>query len=69
MKTLFKLKDPCIHPASKIYKVFICGEIYIRETNHNVEARWKEHNTSLDKSNPLKHISGHQNHIFTWSII
>ena len=70
MKTLFKLKDPCIHPASKIYKgVFICGEIYIREINHNVETRWKEHNTSLDKSNPSKHISSHQNHIFTWSII
>ena len=30
MKTPFKLKDPCIHPACKIYKgVCICGETYI----------------------------------------
>ena len=69
MKTLFKLKDPCIHPACKIYKgVCICGETYIGETIHNV-TRWKEHNTPLDKSNPSKHINSHLDHIFTWSII
>ena len=70
MKTLFKLKDPCIHPACKIYKgVCICGETYIGETIRNVETRWKEHNTPSDKSNPSKHINSHLDHIFTWSII
>ena len=40
MKTLFKHKDPCIHPACKIYKgVCTCGEIYIGETVRNVEIR------------------------------
>ena len=38
MKTPFKLKGPCIHPACKIYKsVCICGETYMGETIHNVE--------------------------------
>ena len=36
-KTLFKLKDPCIHPACNVYKgVCIRGETYIRETIRNV---------------------------------
>ena len=70
MKTLFKLKDPCIHPAYKIYKgVCICGETCIGETVRNVETRWKEHNTPSDKSNPSEHINNHLDHIFTWSII
>ena len=56
MKTPFKLKDPCIHPACKIYKsVCICGETYMGETIHNVETRWKEHNTPSGKLNPWKH--------------
>ena len=68
MKTFFKFKDPCIHPACKIYKgVCICVETYIRETI--VETRWKEYNTPSDKSNPSKHINRHLDHIFTWSII
>ena len=70
MKTLFKLKDSCIHPACKIYKgVCICGEKYTEETIQNVETRWKEHNIPSDKSNLSKHISNHIDHIFTWSII
>ena len=54
MKIPFKLRDPWIHPACKIYKgVFICGQIYIKETIHNVETRWKEHNnTPSEKSRP-----------------
>ena len=40
MKTLFKLKDPCIHPACKIYTgICICGETHIGGTIRNVEAR------------------------------
>ena len=51
MKTLFKLKDPYIHSACKIYKgVCICGETYIGETIRNVKTGWKEHNTPSDKS-------------------
>ena len=70
MKTLFKPKDPCIHPACKVYKrVCICGETYIGETIRNVEIRWKEHNTASHKSNPSKHINSHLDHTFTWSII
>ena len=70
MKTLFKLKDPCIHPACKIYKgVCICGETYIRETIRNVETGWKEHNTSSHKSSSLKHINSHLDYIFSWLII
>ena len=70
MKTLSKPKDPCIHPACKVYKrVCICGETYIRETIRNVETRWKEHNTASHKSNPSKHINSHLDHTFTWSII
>ena len=70
MKTLFKLKGPCIHPACKIYKgVCTCGETYIVEIFRNVGARWKEHNPPSDKSNPLKHINNHIDQICTWSII
>ena len=70
MKFFFKLKDPCIHPAFKIYKgVCTCGETYIGETIRNVEIRWKEHNIPSDKTNPSKHINSHIDHIFTWSII
>ena len=70
IRTLFKLKDPCIHPACKIYKeVSTCGETYFGETIRNVETRWKEHNISSDKSDPSKHINSHIDHIFTWSII
>ena len=67
MKTLFKLKDSCIHRACKNYKgVCICGETYIGETIRNVETRWKEHNTPSDKSNQSKHINSHFDHVFTW---
>ena len=63
MKIPFKLKDPCIHSACKIYKgVCICGEIYIKETIHNVETRWKEHNTPSEKSSPSQHINNHGSH-------
>ena len=70
IKTLFKLKHPCIHLACKIYKgVCTCAETYIEETIRNVEIRWKEHNIPSDKSNPSKHINSHIDYIFTWSII
>ena len=39
-KTLFKLKDECVHPTYKIYHgVFSCGETYIGETIRLVETR------------------------------
>ena len=70
MKTPFKLKDLCIHPACKIDKgVCICGDTYIGEIIRNVETRWKEHNTPSDKLNPSKHINSHIDHISSWSII
>ena len=70
MRTLFKLKEPCIHPACKFYKgVCICGETYIRETIGNVETRWKEHNAPSIKLNPSKHFNSHLDLTFTRSII
>ena len=70
MKNIFKLKDPSIHSVCKTYKgVCICGETNIGEVSCNVETRWKEHNTILDKSNPSKNINSHFDHIFTWLII
>ena len=39
------------------------------ETICNVEARWKEHNTSWDKSNWSQQINSQLDYIFTWSII
>ena len=46
MKTLFNIKDPCIHPACTIHRgVYTCVETYIGETIRNVETRWNEHNT------------------------
>ena len=70
MKTLFKLKYPCIHPPSKIYKgICICGETYIGETIGKVETRWKEHNAPSDKSNLWKPINSHFYHSFAWSTI
>ena len=70
MEALFKLKDPCIHPACKLYKgVCTCGKIYTGKTIRNVETRWKDHNTPSDKSNPSKHINSHIDHTFTCSII
>ena len=39
-KTLFKLKDKCLHPVRKIYHgVYSCGETYIGITIRNVETR------------------------------
>jgi len=54
VKTLFHLKDRCIHPACKIHKgVCSCGETYVGETVRNVEVRWGEHNFPSDKTNHL----------------
>ena len=69
-KTLFRLKDPCIHPVCKIYKgVCSCGKEYIGETVRNVEMRWNEHNKPSDKSNPSKHLVNNIQHYFIWSVI
>ena len=60
MKTFFKLKDLCIHPASKVYKgVCICGETDIGETIGSVETRSKEQNRPSDKSNLAQDINSH----------
>ena len=55
MRTLFKLKEPCIHPACKFYKgVCICGETYIRETIGNVETRKKRTQCTINKIKSIK---------------
>ena len=66
----WKLKDLCIHPASKVYKgVCICGETDIGETIGNVETRSKEQNRPSDKSSLVQDINSHLDHMFTFSII
>ena len=70
IKTLFKLKNACIHPACKIYKGLCdCGETYFGVTIRNVAARWEDENPPSDKSNTWKHVNSYFDHIFTWSII
>ena len=70
IKTLFKLKDNCLHPAYKIYHgVCSCRETYIGETTTNVETRWNEHNIPSKKSNPSKHLNRNITHHFSWSVI
>ena len=57
IKILFRAKDKSLHQVCKIYKgVCSCSENYIAETIRYAEVRWDEHNNSLKKSNPLKHI-------------
>ena len=69
-KTLFKLKDKCLHPANKIYYgICSCGETYVGETIRNVETRWNEHNSPSEKSNPSKHLVRNITHSFNWKII
>ena len=70
VKTLFKVKDKSLHQACKIYKgVCSCGESYIGETIRNVEVRWDEHNNSMNKSNPSKHIKDNLDHVLNWSVL
>ena len=69
-KTLFKLKDKCLHPACKICQgVCSCIETYIWETARNVETRWNKHNMPSEKSNLLKHLNSNITHHFSWSVI
>ena len=46
-----------------------CGESHISETIRNAEVRWEEHNNSISKSNPLKHIKDNLDHVFNWSVL
>ena len=62
---MFRVKDKSLHQACKIYKSLgSSGESYIGETIRNVEVRWDEHNNSMKKSNPSKHIKDNLDHIF-----
>ena len=62
---MFRVKDKSLHQACKIYKSLGSrGESYIGETIRNVEVRWDEHNNSMKKSNPSKHIKDNLDHIF-----
>ena len=56
-----KEKKTCL----KIYEgVCSCGKICIGETIRSVEARWDEHNNSMNKSNPSKLIKDNLDHVF-----
>ena len=69
-KTLFKLKDKCLHPACKIYHGNCsCGETYIGEAIRNVETRRKEHNLPSEKSKTSKDLKNSNiAHHFSWSV-
>ena len=69
-KTLFKLKDKCLHPACKIYHGNCsCGETCIGEAIRNVETRWKEHNLPSEKSKSSKDLKNSNiAHHFSWSV-
>ena len=50
VKTLFKTKNKCLHPACKMYHgVRSCRETYIGETVRNVETKWNKHNMPSEK--------------------
>ena len=69
-KTLFKLKDNCLHQACKIYhSACSCGETYIGEIVRNVGTRWNIHNIPSEKSNPSKHLNSNITHHLSWSVI
>ena len=69
-KTLFKMKDKCLHPACKIYhSVCSCRETYIGETTRNVETRLNKHNMPSEKLNPSNHLNSNITHLFSWSVI
>ena len=69
-KKFFKLKDKCVHTASKIYHgICSCGETYIGKTIRNLETRWNEHNMPSEKSNPSKDLNSNITHHFSWSNI
>ena len=70
VKQLFPLKDRNPHPECKIYQgTCSCGEIYIGETNRNVEVRWSEHQHPNHKSEPARHLRENISHTFTWTIL
>ena len=70
LKTLFKFKGKCVHPACEIYySVYCCGQTYIGETIRNVETRWNEHTMPSNKSNPSKQLNSNITHHFSWSFI
>ena len=70
VKSLFTLKDRNLDPSCKIYKgVCSCGETYIGKTIRNVEERWSQHNYSVNKSEPAKHIADNKEYSFLWSIL
>ena len=70
LKALFKVKDKSLHQFCKIYKgACSYGEGYIGDTIRNVEVRCDEHNNSMNKSNPSKHIKDNLDHAFNWSVL
>ena len=59
-----------LHSSCKIYKgICNCEETYIGETIRNVEERWSEHNSAVNKSAPAKHLADNKEHPFFWSIL
>ena len=70
LRSLFPLKDRVIHHNNVIYKgECSCKAIYIGETKRNAITRWKEHNSSSEKSEPSKHLVQNPTHQFHWSVI
>ena len=71
IQSLFNNKDKVQHLSCVIYKgVCSCGADYIGETIRNVEIRWNEHESGIDKNSEcFKHFQEHLSHGFQWSVL
>ena len=45
-----------------------CGRCYIDETIRNSDIRWSGHQSTTDKSEPVKHLGDNKSHMFTWKV-
>ena len=71
IQPLFSNKDKVQHLSCVIYKgVCSCGADYIGETICNVNVRWNEHESEIDKNAEcFKYFQEHLSHDFHWSVL
>ena len=70
LKSLFKVKSENPHPSCVIYRGKCpCGDEYIGEIERNLEKRWSEHKNPTEKTEPARHLSDNNGHLFVWEIL
>ena len=69
--SLFNNKEKVQQLSCVIYKcVCSCGTDYTGETIHNVNIKWNEHGSEIDKNSECtKHHQEHFNHEFQCSLL